>query len=79
MERDGWFLEYSRREERSREEGNTNCHGSDAKSTNGKKRKKEWILEEIEKKRERIPRCFSRGETLRRGYCYKMSVWTDFR
>jgi len=30
------------------------------------------------KDKERIPRCFSRGETLRRGYCYKMSVWTDF-
>ena len=28
--------------------------------------------------KERIPRCFSRGETLRRRYCYKMKVWTDF-
>jgi len=27
---------------------------------------------EIERKRERIPRCFSRGETLRRGYYYKI-------
>ena len=31
---------------------------------------------EIESK---IPRCFSRGKTLRRGYCCKMiKVWTDF-
>ena len=29
-------------------------------------------------RRERIPRCFSGEETLRREYCYKMSVWTDF-
>ena len=29
--------------------------------------------------RERIPRCFSEGETLRRGYCYKTRVQTDFR
>ena len=28
--------------------------------------------------RERIPRYFSGGETLRRGYCYKTKVWTDF-
>ena len=26
----------------------------------------------------RIPRCFSREETLRRGYCYSTRVWTDF-
>ena len=26
----------------------------------------------------RIPRCFSGGETLRRGYCYSTRVWTDF-
>jgi len=29
--------------------------------------------------RERIPRHFSEGETLRREYCYKTSVWIDFR
>ena len=29
--------------------------------------------------RERIPRCFSRGETLRREYCYSVRMWTDFR
>jgi len=28
---------------------------------------------------ERIPRCFSGGETLRREYCYKTRVWIDFR
>ena len=35
-------------------------------------------MEEV-RDRERIPRYFSRGETLRRGYCYKTSVWTNFR
>ena len=34
---------------------------------------------EIERERKGIPRCFSEGETLKRGYCYKMKVWTDFR
>ena len=32
-----------------------------------------------DKDRERIPRCFSFGETLRRRYCYKTRVQTDFR
>ena len=31
-----------------KEEGNANCRGNDAKSTNGKKRRQKWILEEIE-------------------------------
>jgi len=35
-------------------------------------------LKEV-RNRERILRCFSGGETLRREYCYKTSVWTDFR
>jgi len=36
--RDRWFLESSERE-RSREEGNANCRGNDAKEANGKKRR----------------------------------------
>ena len=34
-----------------------------------------WTRERYSK---RIPRCFSGEETLRRGYCYKTRVWTDF-
>ena len=41
--------------------------------------RRQTVRREGKRYRERIPRSFSGGETLRRGYCYSARVWIDFR
>jgi len=43
----------SRESRRSKEEENANCYSNNTKKTNGKKKRQEWILDEIEIEKER--------------------------